>query len=328
MRILLCIREDYLINMAGDSVQIIKTANYLKKKGFWVDINNGGIRNYESYDLIHLFNLTRISETYEYFKTAQQYKKPIVITPIYWTLRQYYEYIKNPDQIILWNSFEKFRREVLEGSTCIYPSSIMESELIKREYGAGLPTTIVYNGLDQKDFLNRQKTFSNKKREEYILCVARVCPRKNQLAISKAAHQLGLRLILAGEAKNKDYLKKCLKYKNVIYKGFLKSFELAELYTGAMLHTLCSFVETPGLSSLEAGACGCNIVSTKEGSAKEYFEDMAVYCDPYDESDVINAIETGLSHMGQPRLKTHILQKFLWENCLNPLYRSYLDLFF
>jgi glycosyltransferase involved in cell wall biosynthesis len=147
------------------------------------------------------------------------------------------------------------------------------------------------------------------------------------LALSKAANRLGLRLILAGEARNKDYLEKCMVYKNVDYRGFLSSAELAQLYAGARLHALCSFVETPGLASLEAGAWGCNIFSTKEGSTAEYFEDMAAYCDPYDETNITKAIEAGLSQNGQPRLQEHILQNFSIEDCLGTLYESYLQLF-
>lgn len=325
MKILLCARGDYQKNPAGDSVQMIKTARYLQKKGFVVTINDGGIKNYSGYDFIHLFNLTRITETYQYFKLAQQYHKHIVITPIYWSLKKYYEYTESLEQVRLWFAYEKFRREILYGCDRVYPSSIMELELIKREYGEALPQTVVYNGIDPADFVMRERKRGEPKRKDDILCAARVCQRKNQLALAKAAHKMGVKLVLAGEANDKDYLKKCLSYKNVTYAGFLPLSQLAVRYRQAKLHALCSFVETPGLASLEAAAWGCNILSTQEGSAKEYFEDCAVYCDPYDKADLYRTIEAGLSFSEQPRLKARIFQKFNLEECLAPLYQSYLE---
>ena len=79
MKVLLCIRNDYYRNFAGDSMQVLKTALYLRKIGVEVDINNGGIIDYSNYDIIHLFNLTRIGETYSYYKRAKFYKKNIVL---------------------------------------------------------------------------------------------------------------------------------------------------------------------------------------------------------------------------------------------------------
>jgi hypothetical protein len=91
MRVLFCIRKDYLKNFAGDIAQLNTMASFLKRKGISVNINCGLVTDYSSYDLIHLFNLTRISETYEYYKIACEYKKPIVLTPVFWDLTKYYK---------------------------------------------------------------------------------------------------------------------------------------------------------------------------------------------------------------------------------------------
>ena len=326
MRILLCTRNNYIKNIAGDSVQLLKTAGYLRNRGLDVEINSGNITDYSKYDIIHLFNLTRISETYHYFKLAKQSKKLTVITPVYWDLRKYCKYTGSAEEIRLWETYKKFRREILYGCDMIYPSSNSEAELIKREYGETLPCTTVYNGIDKNDFSAEETEIKNRGKEDYIVCAARVCPRKNQLVLAQAAYDLNLKLILAGEANNKEYLNRCLRHKNVEYRGFLQFRELISLYRGAKLHVLCSFVETPGLASLEAGACGLNIVSTSEGSAEEFFEDMALYCNPYDERDIYNKVKAGLSFNEQPRLQTHIFNKFELSGCLNTLCLSYLSL--
>lgn len=324
MKILLCIRDDYLSNPAGDTTLALQTAKYLRAKGLTVTVNCGQISDYSDYDIIHLFNLTRISETYEYFWKAKRQKKTMVITPIYWDLSRFYRLSKNAGALREWEAYAPYRREILNGCGAIYPTSQMERELIGREYGALLPQIVVHCGIDLSELTDGMPTPTES--GNYILCAARVCPRKNQLALARATHRLGVRLILVGKANNRSYLDQCLVYENVLYQGFQPFQKLLPLYKNARLHVLCGFVETPGLANLEAAACGCNILSTAEGSAGEYFEDMALYCNPYDEMDVLKKVEAGLARNQQPRLKAHILKNFCLTRCMEPLYLSYRSL--
>ena len=62
MKVLLCVRQDYYRNFAVDSMKVIKTAEYLRKLGVTVDINDGGIYDYSSYDIVHLFNIDTAGE--------------------------------------------------------------------------------------------------------------------------------------------------------------------------------------------------------------------------------------------------------------------------
>lgn len=324
MKVLLCVREDYLRNLAGDSVIAIKTAEYLRKKGVSASINRGSVADYSEYDIIHLFNLTRLTETFGCFALARRHKKPVVITPVYWDLSRYYAHTRDPAGLRMWREYREFRSEILCGSAMILPSSRAEAELIKKEYGRLLPTSVVYCGVDAPELETKRGAAAKAPYDgEYILCAARVCPRKNQLALAKAARSLGLRLVLAGGADNQDYLDRCMRFKNVTYAGFLSLRKLAPLYRGARLHALAGFVETPGLSNLEAAVCGCAVLSTAEGSAEEYFGDMAAYCDPYDPAALTGAVEAGLALRTQPRLKAHILENFTAERCLEPLLNAY-----
>lgn len=322
MKILLCIRSDYLSNPAGDTTLVIQTAKYLQSRGVEITVNCGQYPDYSDYDVVHLFNLTRISETYAYFCQARRQRKPVVITPIYWDLSSFYRHSKCAEDLRQWEAYAPFRREILNGCDAIYPSSNMERELIGREYGALLPQTVVYSGIDLRELPDGTPT----EPEDYILCAARICPRKNQLALTKAAYRLGVKLILVGESNDPDYLNRCLTYPNVQYKGFLPFQKLLPLYQAARMHVLCGFVETPGLANLEAAACGSNILSTAEGSAAEYFEDMALYCNPYEETDISVKVEAGLSQNRQPHLKAHILEHFCLDHCMEPLYLSYCSL--
>jgi glycosyltransferase involved in cell wall biosynthesis len=327
MKILLCIRGDYRRNFAGDSVQVLKTAQYLRKMGITVDINNGGITDYSSYDVIHLFNLSRIGETYKYYKIAKSYKKNIVLSSVYWNLKKYYNYINDLENCKLWNKCNIYRTEVLKGCKMIYPNSIIEGELIRKEFGNSVPCTIVYNGVevenDDVPLYNFKERYNLNK---YILCVGKICERKNQLSLAKACNDINIQLVLIGKVNDKKYFAECTKFKNVIYLGFTDSYNVYNAYRFAKLHVMPSFVETSGLSSLEAAASGCNIVSTSEGSAQEYFKDMAIYCNPYEPNSISSAIEDGLRRKKDSNLKSHVLENYNWEKCIKGLYESYVKI--
>jgi glycosyltransferase involved in cell wall biosynthesis len=326
MKVLFCIRPNYLKNIAGDTVQLITMARYLCSRGVKVDINDGNIKDYSKYDIIHLFNLTRINETYGYYKTAKKSNKITVITPVYWDIKKYYTYTGSLSHIASWERNGCFREEIISGCSMIYPSSIKEVILLQKEFSENIPYTVINNCVEVGTLETQITRGEDHTKNSYILCAARICPRKNQLILAHICKDLGENLILAGEANNKKYLEKCLKFKNVRYAGCLRGNSLVRIYRNAKLHVLCSFVETPGLANLEAGACGCNIVSTSEGSAEEYFKDMALYCNPYDTMDIYNSVKAGLDFNKQPILQKHILQNYSAEKCLQPLYKSYFSI--
>ncbi len=257
---------------------------------------------------------------------AQIKNKKIVLTPIYWNLKKYYDFIKDYQYIKQWEYYKKFRKEIVSGCSMLYPSSILEMNQIQKDYEDTFPFKIIYNGVDtnyQDDEIITQKLYPLK---PYILCVSRICKRKNQLELCEVSNKLGINLILTGKVNSNTYLNKCLKYKNVNYMGFTESKKLKPFYTNAMFHILCGFVETPGLSNLEAGYWGCNIVSTIEGSASEYFNDLALYLNPYDKADISDTIEKAACFNKQPNLKNHIEKNYKWETCFMPLYQSYFKL--
>lgn len=324
MKVLLCIRSDYYRNFGGDSMQVLKAAKYLKKMGIAVDINDGSISDYSSYDIVHLFNLNRVGETYKYYKIAKSYKKNIVLSSLYWNLKKYYNHINDLENIKLWDRCRMYRKEILKGCKMVYPNSKSEGKLIQKEFGKWVPYTVVYNGVevesDEVPLYNFKERYNL---NNYVLCVGKIEERKNQLKLAEICSNIGIQLVLIGSIGDKNYFNECMKFKNVIYLGFMDSYHIYNAYRFTRLHVLPSFVETPGLSSLEAAASGCNIVSTVEGCSKEYFGDMAIYCNPYDEKSIEKAISIGIKQKKNNKLKKYVLENYNWERCINTLYNSY-----
>ncbi|SKA88138.1 Glycosyltransferase involved in cell wall bisynthesis [Clostridium sp. USBA 49] len=324
MKVLLCVRGDYIKSFAGDSKIVIMTYKYLKKLGVEVYINDGYITDYSDYDIVHLFNLTRMGETYKYYKQAHKQKKNIVITPIYGNLKKYYIYKNQVENIKLWERCRLYREEILKGCKLIYPNSKIEENMLRNDFNIELPCSIIPHGVevenDETPLYNLKGRYNL---EDYVLSVARITPQKNQLALAKACNKLGVKLVLIGNINDTSYFNECMKYKNVVYLGFVDSYHIYNAYRFSKIHVLPSFMEMPGLSSLEAAASGCNIISTMEGSAEEYFKDMALYVNPYEYENILKVLEEGLKQKKKIKLKNHVLNNYNWSNCIEKLYKSY-----
>ncbi|MBU3101667.1 MULTISPECIES: glycosyltransferase family 4 protein [Clostridium] len=327
MKVLLCVRQDYYRNFAVDSMKVIKTAEYLRKLGVTVDINDGGIYDYSSYDIVHLFNIDTAGETYRYYKIAQFYKKSLVISPMHWDMKKYHMINNEIESMKLYEKCSIYKEEILKKSKVIICNSELEKELIKSEFHVSVYNEVIYNGVEVEnddiplyDFKERYNL------NNYVLCVGRISQSKNQLALCRICAELGKQLVLIGNVNDNEYLKECTNFKNVVYLGFMDNYNVYNAYRFAKVHINPSFVGMPGLSSLEAAASGCNIVSTKGGCAKEYFKEMALYCDPYDNKNMYDAVKKGFEKRKDNILKNYVNKNFNYEKLTNDLYKIYLEI--
>jgi glycosyltransferase involved in cell wall biosynthesis len=86
---------------------------------------------------------------------------------------------------------------------------------------------------------------------------------------------------------------------------------------------LPSWFETTGLASLEAGAMGCNLVVGKGGDTREYFKDLAWYCDAADQHTVEMALEHALNQENSPALRELILAEYTWQKAAEKTKEAY-----
>lgn len=325
MKILFCMRSDYYRNFGEDSMQALKIKRYLEKIGVEVEINYGQIGDYSSYDIVHLFDLKITGEIYKYYKTAKYYKKNIVISPLYWDQSKYYNFINDLEGIKLWDKSKIYKQKILKGCKMIFLNSLMEEELIKREFGKYIPCKIIYNGVEIQG--EEIPLYNFKERyglDNYILCVGKLSKKNNQIALAEACDKLGLKLVLIGNAKDKQHLDDIIEFKNVLYLGTMDDYNLYNAYKFAKLYVNPSFEETTSLYSLEAAANGCNIVCTQNGSSVEYFKDMASYFNPYEINDISRILQIIIKKRKDKKLVNHIIEKYSWEKSARDLYEAYL----
>lgn len=327
MKVLFQARPDYLKNPAGDTVQMISTARALKKLGVDIDFSSDPNILLTPYDLVHIFNLTRIKESYLFFLNAQKQKKKIVLSPIYWNPERFLSRKGGKSQeLAVWRFNQQMRRRVMHESDLLLPNSEMEMAVLRKDFQESLkvgsesipkfaPYQVIPNGFPdsflQADPEPFQKKLPNLPKE-FILCVARISPRKNQHWLARISQELTLPLVLIGPINNKNYFEEISSYSNVIYLGSVQGELLASAYAAAKIHALPSWFETPGLSSLEAAACGTVVLSTDQGSPREYFQNAAIYVQPTDEDSLRRGLEQALNWDPVP-LTEHVRRYFPWS---------------
>jgi glycosyltransferase involved in cell wall biosynthesis len=188
MRILLQNRYDALTKKGGDTYQMLMLKKYLEQLGAKVDISTRLFPDLSAYDLVHLFNLTRVGETYLQYRHAKAKGRKIVLSPVYqsredvtiyennqltgragWLIRNIadidkrqllktgYYTLTRPYLWPVWFSqfhrgYTRQQREILEHADRILPNSNMEMSRIKSElFPAGeLPAafTVIPNGVE------------------------------------------------------------------------------------------------------------------------------------------------------------------------------------
>lgn len=102
-------------------------------------------------------------------------------------------------------------------------------------------------------------------------------------------------------------------YDRVHILGQVSHEELAHYYKAAKVHALISWMDTPGLSSLEAGAMGCNLVITDKGDTRDYFGDDAFYYEPDSIDSIRDAIVRAYNAPVDPALSRLIREGYNWQ---------------
>jgi glycosyltransferase involved in cell wall biosynthesis len=180
------------------------------------------------------------------------------------------------------------------------------------------PFTVVHHGVaaqkfadaDACDFTDRYGL------ADFILCVGSIETRKNQLLLIEAARHLDRPIVLIGPVYpgDGDYLAMCrLRGGDALtYIDGLPRELVASAYKAAAIHVLPSFAEGSALSTMEAAAAGCPIVTSNRGSEFEYYGDLTCTCDPLSPSSIRAAIEHTLLHPRGEQLAAH-MRAFSWS---------------
>jgi glycosyltransferase involved in cell wall biosynthesis len=347
----------------GDTIQVLKTAEALKNKGCTADISTELAPDVSGYDLVHLFNLTRPQETYLQASNAKNQGKKVALSTIYVSYAEYEQRVRGgiagflartlePGQveylkiaaravknreinrgtvILLLRGYRTLQKKVLNMTDVLLPNSSSEMGRVIHDFPAASAQqhVVVPNAVD-KDLFATDPAPLSPDMEQYrdcVLCVARIEGIKNQLNLIRAMKPLPWQLVLIGKpAPNHVAYFEQIRNEagpNVHLLGELEHSRLPEFYRAAKVHVLASWMETTGLSSLEAGAMGCNLVITDKGDTREYFGEHAVYCEPESVESIRTAIVKAYESPPAAGLRERILLDFTWERTAEKTLEGY-----
>ncbi len=362
MRILFQSRTNLFNAPGGDYIQMLKTKEFLEKEGIQVDISLEFEPNLDNYDVVHLFNLMEPQDIYLQMLNAKKQNKKIVLSTIYGLYTEFerkargglFQKVANylsPYQIgyikvIIKHFYEKrfhkgvkfmirkgyygMMKEIVDNTDVFLPNSESEMKRVAKEFRLqNYKYVNVPNAIDKSVFTTENQQTTNKYSEykDCILCAARIEGRKSTLNLVRAVKNTNYKLVLVGkESQNqKQYVEQVRQEAgdNVFFLGAIPHQDLKQLYQVAKVHALVSWMETPGLSSLEAAVMDCNVVITKKGDTEDYFDDYAFYCEPDDVNSIKQAIDKAFSSPVNPELKQKILQNYTWEKTAEMTKKAY-----
>ncbi len=374
MKVLMLGRLGLLKGGGGDFVQIDNTAKELRKLGIEVDIKEGLNVDVKPYGIVHIFQLDWNAENYFYAKKAKKYNKPIVLSPIHHSVEEVkkfddtyvfdyrritkYLFKKQFHRDVYKNVYrtlfdpkkfkplvfsiiyglENLHQQVLKMSDVVLVQTKKEAEDLIKTYGVPVKWKLVLNGVSEQ-FLNIDK-FQLKNPvnfTDYILCVGRIEPRKNQLSILEAVKRLrqetGLdtHLVFIGRKTfinhieyNLRFSHEIKKYKWVSHVCSVSYKDMPSYYHFAKVGVSASWFETTGLTSLEALFCGTNAVAAGD-RAKEYLGNIVSYCEP----DKIDSIKEAIKKeyfAPRPKITEKMRKEYTWKNAAAQTLAVYEDI--
>ena len=344
MKVAFISRNTLFTGRGGDTIQVIKTAEYLEKLGVQVDIFTSASKiDYSKYDIIHGFNVIRPADLITHFENFDKIK---ILSTIYVNYEEYeinargglmgkvFKWIGNDRTEFLKTFMRKLKngeksfnvnyllrghkatlKRLLNLSDRLLPNSENEYRRLYNDYGISRSYRVIPNAIDPQIFKPSYDVLN--KNQNLVLCVARIDGVKNQLNLIRALRDTEFELILIGKPgpnQNKYYgLCKEEATSNISFISEITQEELVAYYRRAKVHAMPSWFETTGLSSLEAAAMGCALVISDRGDTRDYFGNDAFYADPQDTAGIYKAVLDASLKPYDETLRNRVYSNFTWE---------------
>lgn len=298
-------------------MQLMKYAKHLRSHNVDVRFYDPWRANLTDASLVHYFSC--IGGSVHFCSQVKNRGLPLVISSSLWIseeTKHLYPVVEIREQLLL--------------ADVIVTNSEVESDQLSRVLG--LPRdrfSAVLNGIEPDFASVGPEVFRDRFKLDgpFVLNVANIEPRKNQLGLVRAMRDLAIPLVLIGAIRDKAYAEAVFREggPQLRYLGTLENGEpaLASAYAACSVFALPSTLETPGLAALEAAACGAHIVVTSEGSAREYFGDLVHYVDYRDPADIRAAIDRALAGKHDPELRRRVSSQFAWFSVTSRLVDVY-----
>ena len=340
--------------LGGPSVRVPRTRQEIQRLGLDVNYSHNLDRSTLSSDIIHLFNIWAPLDAVQIARKVKGAGGTLIFSPIIldlseaplWQVDLLHVFRNAADaedagQMMrsayrLTQGTARDRqaepepgyidalREVAELADGLIFLSRREQQLFEELTGtAARQAFLVHNPVDAEHFADGDPAQFRQAYglTDYVLCLARVEHRKNQLMLAAALAGTGMQLVLAGHNVDDEYLALIKQFGdgNVVHVPRLEpgSDMLRSALAGARVFALPSWAEGAPLAALEAGAAGARLVLSDRSGEREYFGDFAQYCDPADIESIRIAVQEAWYERRDPQQieaqKAYIRQYFSWQ---------------
>lgn len=367
LRVLLVMHAIESSHQGGPSIRLGKTKEALERLGVSVDVTSQDRPNVSGYDLVHVFNVWNPETALAKLRYFKQYHVPVVFSPIYLDLAEtawafkvipvLFDQARSVEELQLFLDAAERGELSVEGMTRYGNNEIIPGyfnqvrEMIRlcdhlillsthernclTKLGAQLSSwTLVRNAADNEPFtgVTGDLFASAYGVSDYILCVGRIERRKNQLMLLQALRGTDIPIVLIGHSVEKDYEELVRRHagNNVKIIGPLPhdSRMLASAYAGARVFVLPSWSEGAPLAALEAAAAGLSLVLSDRSSEKEYFGELARYCDPGSSASIRTAVIAAYNAYERElpirrRLLEKVRAEYSWDSVATHTLRAY-----
>ncbi|MBP2676135.1 MAG: glycosyltransferase, partial [Deltaproteobacteria bacterium] len=211
----------------------------------------------------------------------------------------------------------------------IFVSGVSEGKRVREDFPAAAPVEVVKLGFNRPvgyEHASRDAFVSRYGVEDFVLCVGRLETRKNQLMLLYALQDDDIPVVFVNsDTIQPEYEALCRRFERkgkTIFTGRIGREMLFSAYKAAKVHALPSWYELPGLVSLEACWCGCNVVASEWGTIGEYLEGHGTYCEPGDPDSIRRAVLAAMAaDPGEDGRR--ILEMRTWENVADRVHTVY-----
>lgn len=311
----------------GGEVQLRSLAAWLPSTGIDARLWRPWEDHWDRIDVLHLVGSS--PEFVPLVKAARRAKKPVVLSPVAWFRAR--DLWREPWSIShrLWAlgkftaraaypALPSWRRELYHGVDLLLPNSHAEAAQLARFFSVpAAKVRVTPNGVDDRFAAADASHFTSATGwTDFVLCVGRIEPRKNQLSLLRALRGTGLPVVLIGEVVpgHEAYLQACRRAggDRALFLGNVAHDDplLASAYAACRCMALVSWYETPGLAALEAALSGAPLVLTADGACQEYFSDFARYVAPFHLPRIRRAVLDAVATERSPRLAAHVMSRF------------------
>ncbi len=350
LRILMRNRNDALTHPGGDTVLMERLREGLALLGHTVAIDTESLLDAGDFDIVHLFNLTLPSVIGPQAKDAADKSVPFVIHALHedWprflnralaTAVVMEKYVAAGQPRSRLQSSLALLRDCPAAAMPICPEAEMaaailctggeEAATVLRDYPCARTRIIplatgAAGAVEGADF---RRVFGV---EDFVLCVGRLEPRKNQLMLLAALEETDLTLVLAdgGFAYAPEYAQACRNFTRrgrTIFTGRLAPELLRSAYRNARVSCLPSWYELPGLATLESALLGRQVVATDYGTISDYLGPTCSYAEPDDFQGLGERILEAWNRPAGPAMRARA-EAFTWERTVRKTEMAYREI--